>query len=96
MRPGAPCLKGILVTPASPTFGPAMQVLIRIPDAETERKALGKLIPRCSGKSWANGETMVPANGRSFLAGEGIMFTVIGPAPYEGLTSLRDSSAVAV
>ena len=32
----------------------------------------------------------------SFLAAEGITFTVIGPAPYERLTSLRDSGAVAV
>ena len=73
-----------------------MQVLLRFPDAETERKALGKLIPHFSGKSWANGETMVPANALPFLAGEGITFTVIGPAPYECLTSLRDTGAVAV
>ncbi len=55
-----------------------MQVLIRFADAETEQKALGKLIPRFSGKSWASGETMVPATALSFLAAENIPFTVTG------------------
>ena len=73
-----------------------MQVLIRFPNSETEQKALGKLIPRFSGKSWATGEVMVPAPALGFLAEEGIVFTVIGPASYERLTSLRDAGAVAV
>jgi len=73
-----------------------MQILIRFPDATTEQKALGRLIPRFSGKSWENGETMVPSEALAFLADEGISFTVIGPAPYERVTSLRDSGAVAV
>src|ERR1035437_6120271 len=34
-----------------------MQILIRFSDKETEQSALGKLIPRFSGKSWASGET---------------------------------------
>ena len=72
-----------------------MQVLIRFPDTETEQKALGMLIPRFSGKSWANGETMVPANALSFLAGEGITFTVIGPAPYECLRACIKTPAPA-
>ena len=73
-----------------------MQVLIRFQSAEIERKALGRLISRFSGKSWANGETMVSSEALPFLADEGLTFTVIGPAPYERLTSLRDSGAVAV
>lgn len=73
-----------------------MQILIRFPDAETERRALAKLIPRFPGKSWASGEMAVPAQALSFLAQEGIRFTVLGPAPYEQLTPLRDSGAVAV
>lgn len=60
-----------------------MQILIKFPDAETERRALGKLIPRFSGKSWDTGETAVPTPALSFLAGQGIPFSVIGPAPYE-------------
>ncbi len=73
-----------------------MQIPIRFPYADTERKALGKLIPRFSGKSGSNGETMVPSDTLPFLASEGITFTVIGPPPYERLASLRDSAAVAV
>jgi hypothetical protein len=73
-----------------------MQILIRFPDEETERRALGKLIPRFSGKSGATGETAVPSPALSLLADEGIRFTVIGPAPYERLASLRDPGAAAV
>ena len=70
-----------------------MQILIRFPDKQTEERALGKLIPRFSGKSWSSGETAVPSTALEFLANEGISFTVIGPAPYERLASLRDSRA---
>ena len=73
-----------------------MLILIRFPDKETEQLALGKLIPRFSGKSWASGETAVPAQALGFLAEEGIKFTVIGPAPYEVITPVRDPGSVAV
>jgi hypothetical protein len=73
-----------------------MFILIKFPDEETEGRALGKLIPRFAGKSWATGETAVPSQALSFLAEEGIAFTVIGPAPYELLTPVRNSGAVAV
>lgn len=73
-----------------------MQILIRFSDKETEQRALGKLIPRFSGKSWSSGELAVPAMALSYLANEGISFTVVGPAPYERLASLRDSGAAAV
>jgi hypothetical protein len=73
-----------------------MQILIRFADKETEQRALGKLIPRFSGKSWDSGETAVPAQALGFLAEQGIKFTVIGPAPYEFITPARDPGAVAV
>ncbi len=73
-----------------------MRIVIRFPDKETEQRALGKLIPRFSGKSWNSGELAVPSAALSFLADEGIRFTVIGPAPYERLASLRDSGASVV
>jgi hypothetical protein len=73
-----------------------MHILIKFPDEETERKALGKLIPRFSGKSWSTGETAVPAQALGFLAEQGIQFTVLGPAPYEYLTPLRNPGAVGV
>lgn len=72
-----------------------MQVLIRFSDSETEQRALGKLIPRFSGKTWSSGETMVPSAALAFLAAEGISFTVMGPASYERITSIRDSGAIA-
>jgi hypothetical protein len=73
-----------------------MQILIRFPDEATERLALGKLIPRFTGKSWATGETAVPAQALGFLAEQVIKFTVIGPAPYERITPLRDPGPVGV
>jgi hypothetical protein len=69
-----------------------MQILIRFPDEATERQALGKLIPRFAGKSWSSGETAVPSEALSFLADVGIKFEVIGPAPYERLASLSETS----
>lgn len=70
-----------------------MRILIEFPDRETELSALGKLLPRYSGKSWTTGETAVPAQALAFLAEQGISFTVIGPAPYERITPLRDLAA---
>jgi hypothetical protein len=73
-----------------------VQILIQFPDQATEQRALGKLIPRFSGKSWSNGETAVPAQALGFLAEQGIKFTVIGPAPYDFITPVRNPGAVAV
>ncbi len=73
-----------------------MRILIKFPDVETERRALGKLIPRFSGKSWVTGEIAVPAQALGFLADHGIQFTVIGPAPYEYVTPLRNPGTVGV
>ena len=71
-------------------------ILIRFNDAEAEKRGLGYLAGRFPGKSYANGDTVVPEAALSHLALEGISFTVIGPATYERLASLRDSSALAV
>ena len=70
--------------------------IILFPDAESERRALGYLAGRFPGKSWATGETMVPEEALSFLAAEGIRFTVEGPATYERLTALRELPAANV
>ena len=59
-----------------------MQILIKFPDQETERRGLGKLIPRFNGRSMSTGETAVPATALAYLAEQGIQFSVIGPAPY--------------
>jgi hypothetical protein len=71
-------------------------IIIRFPDAETERRGLGYLAGRFSFKSWATGETMVPERALSSLAAEGIRFSVEGPATYERLAPLRDLSAAKV
>ena len=46
----------------------SMQIIIRFSDKETEERALGKLIPRFSGKSWSSGEVAVPSAALAFLA----------------------------
>ena len=71
-------------------------VIIRFPDLETKRRALGFLARRFSGKSWATGEVMVPDAALAPLAAEGIRFTVEGPATYKHLAPLRDTPAAAV
>jgi hypothetical protein len=71
-------------------------VIIRFPDEETEKRGLGFLAGRFSGKSYASGETVVPEAALTHLALEGIKFTVEGPATYERLASLRDTVAAAV
>jgi hypothetical protein len=71
-------------------------IIIRFPDSETERKALGFLAARFPGKSWSTGETLVPEAALAHLAKEGMKFTVEGPATYEQLASLRNPSPAEV
>jgi hypothetical protein len=58
---------------------PAM-VVITFPDNETQKKALGFLLGRFSGKVLKNGEHIVP---EAALADKNIPFTVHGKASYE-------------
>ena len=62
-------------------------VIIRFSDDENEMRGLGYLAGRFSGKSYATGETVVPEAALTYLALEGIMLTVEGPATYERLAS---------
>ncbi len=72
-------------------------VLIRFANSQTERRALGYLAGRFSGKTWANGDTLVPEEALAHLAAEGIEFTVKGrPAYGREYAPLRDSSSAAV
>ena len=71
-------------------------ILIRFPNAETKRIALGSLAGRFTFKSWASGEMLVPADALPFLAVKGIAFAVEGPATYEqNGSAFRDLAAVA-
>lgn len=58
-------------------------------DVESRRRALAYLLGRFSGKSWASGEVMVPEQALSYMAAEGIGFTVEGPASYERILRLN-------
>jgi hypothetical protein len=57
-------------------------VIIRFPDSDTERRALGYLAGRFSGKTWPNGDTLVPEEALQHLAVEGLEFTVKGRPSY--------------
>ena len=51
-------------------------VLIRFPDIDAKRRALGFLPGRFSSKSWASGEMLVPQAALHYLETEGIPFTI--------------------
>ena len=55
-------------------------VIVQFPDPQSERRALGYLAGRFSGKTWANGDTMIPEEALAHLAAEGIEFTVVDQA----------------
>ena len=69
---------------------------MRFRDEASQKRALGFLIGRFSGHSWASGEVAVPEEALVPLAREGIPFIVEGPATHERILSLRDSLAVGV
>ena len=69
----------------------------QFPDRETERKALGYLIGRYSGKVLGTGVHLVPEAAVESLADHGVPFTVLGKATYEQqLTALRDLTPATV
>ena len=57
-------------------------ILIRFPNIESKRAALGSLAGRFAFKSWATGEMLVPEDALPFLAVNGIAFSVEGPATF--------------
>ena len=71
-------------------------IIIRFPDEQAKKRALGYMAGRFSFKSWATGEMMLPEQALPYLAVEGIRFSVEGPATYEHFAPLRDSHPVAV
>ena len=75
----------------------AVMIIVRFPDAQAKRRALGYLAGRSSFKSWSTGEVMVPEAALPFLASEGIPFFVEGPATYERIVpTLRNPPAAAI
>jgi hypothetical protein len=71
-------------------------IVIRFPDTESKRRALGYLAGRFSFKSWVTGEMTVPEAALAYLATEGIPFIVEGPATYERIISSVRTPAAAV
>ena len=58
----------------------AAMVVITFPNSETQKKSLGFLLGRFSGKVLKNGEHIVPEAALAALADKYISFTVVGKA----------------
>ncbi len=58
-------------------------ITITFPNRETEKRALGFLLGRFSGRVLRTGEHLVPEAALEALADQNIPFTVIGKATYE-------------
>jgi len=72
-------------------------VTITFPDRETEKRALGFLLGRYSGRVLASGAHLVPEAALEALADQSIPFTVQGKATYEQqLAALRGSAPPSV
>ena len=72
-------------------------VIITFSDAETQKKALGFLLGRLSGKVLKTGEHIVPEAALAALAERNITFTVHGKASYEKqVAALRSAASDAV
>jgi hypothetical protein len=72
-------------------------VVITFPDAETQKKALGFLLGRFSGKVLKNGEHLIPEAALAALADRGLSFTVHGKASSEKqVAALRSAASGAV
>lgn len=58
-------------------------VMITFPDPDAEKRALGFLLGRFSGRVLRTGEHLVPEAALEALAEQGFTFTVKGKATYE-------------
>ena len=66
---------------------------IIFPDRETEKRALGFLLGRFSGRVLKTGEHLVPEAALEALADQNIPFSVKGKATYEQqTTAIRDTA----
>jgi hypothetical protein len=72
-------------------------VVITFPDKDTQKRALGFLLGRFSGKVLKNGEHIVPEAALGALADQNIPFTVHGKASYEKrVAALRGAASGSV
>jgi hypothetical protein len=69
-------------------------IIIRFPNMEHKRRAIGYLTGRFSYTTWKCGQMMVPEEALGALAVKRVQFTVEGPATYDQLVpQVRDSAA---
>ena len=72
-------------------------VTITFPDVDTEKRALGFLLGRFSGRVLKSGEHLVPEAALEALANQNIPFSVEGKSTYEQqIAPLRDTSPAAI
>lgn len=72
-------------------------VSVTFPDPPTEKKALGFLLGRFTGRVLKSGEHLVPEAALEALADQGIPFSVKGKATYEQqLAALRGATPAPV
>ena len=67
-------------------------ITITFPDRETEKRAIGYLVGRFSGRILKPGEHIIPEAALEALASQQIQFTVLGKTSYaQQIAPLRDS-----
>ena len=72
-------------------------ITITFPDRDAEKRALGFLLGRFSGRVVRSGEHLVPEAALEALADQSIPFSVVGKATYEQqLAALRGTPAAPV
>lgn len=72
-------------------------VTVTFPDRETEKRALGFLLGRFSGRVLKTGEHLVPEAALEALADQNISFTVIGKATYDQqIAAILDSAPATI
>lgn len=72
-------------------------ITITFPDRDTEKRALGFLLGRFSGRILKSGEHLVPEAALEALADQNIPFSVQGKATYEQqIAALRDLAPATV
>ena len=77
--------------------GDVFMITITFPDLETEKRALGFLLGRFSGRVLKSGEHLVPEAALEALADQNIPFTVKGKATYEQqIAAIRDTSPATI
>ncbi len=72
-------------------------ITITFPDRDTQKRALGFLLGRFSGRVLKSGEHLVPEAALEALADQNISFTVQGKSTYEQqIAAVRDTAPATI